>query len=245
MAFASVTSLTIPTPVGTIDGDLLVAAMATTYSPTGSIATPCPGAVPVIVPPAGWTTMLADFPGGENSMGDLGSGPECDRLAVFWKIAASEPPTHTFDWSAGGSVSAAGFIKNFTAVDPATPINVAAPSALVTLQGVNPMPVDAPSVVTTQPNCLLLCIFVARNGSEGLPGGGPFVAPGSMLSMVPALNLATFLPPTNPFGIAMFQEIIPTPGATGIRTATVPQNRVPPNPLQGMGYSFCVAGICT
>ena len=98
-ASSTVTSLTVPMPAGTADGDLLVAALATDgdSAPTFSLS-------------PGWTPVSV----GTSANNKVSFG-------VWWKIAtSSEPAQYTFNWT--GSEEAYGWISRFTGHDPASPI---------------------------------------------------------------------------------------------------------------------------
>lgn len=249
MAAPFVTSLTLPTPVGVLPGDLMIAVLALTYAPHVVPTPACPGPVAIISPPpppfALWSTVLSDFPGGELAMGDFGAGPECDRLAVFARnVGPGEPPGHTFSWVPGGAVSAAGFIKAFRGVGASFPSVDAAAAAvrIIAPAGGNPFTVESPSITPTRGSTILMSIFCARNGLFPAPGGTPFTIPAGMIDATPALNLQTAFPVVNPLGLAAFLESLPTTAATGVRVSSVDQDDAPPNLFQGMGYALCIAG---
>ena len=122
------TSLTIDTPSGTGQGDLLIAVVATDASET-------------ISPPAGegWTQI------------DQGDGSNQVTLGVWWKIAgASESSTHEFTW--GSNEKGYGWMMRFTGHDPTAPINASA------AQGGNSGSPECLSVDTTVANALILRI---------------------------------------------------------------------------------------
>ncbi len=97
-AGSSTSSITITTPPGTVEGDLLIAAVAIDSdpgSPSGS----------------GWNTISVGTDGDQRM-----------TFGVFWRIAtASEPSSHTFNWS--DSRRAFGWIMRFTGHNPANPIH--------------------------------------------------------------------------------------------------------------------------
>jgi hypothetical protein len=95
------TSVTILTPAGTSEGDLLIAAVVTDGRTHTSLSPPSG---------EGWTTIDIDRRGSAVTMG------------VWWKLAgAAEPPSHEFTWS--GDQEAYGWIMRFTGHDPTDPIN--------------------------------------------------------------------------------------------------------------------------
>jgi hypothetical protein len=87
-------SITIPTPSGTIQGDLLIAAVATDGNTAGSISAP-----------SGWTLASRSSSSGEVTMG-------------IWNKNAgtSESPTYQFTWL--GSEQAYGWMVRVTASSP-------------------------------------------------------------------------------------------------------------------------------
>ncbi len=101
---ANVTSLLINTPAGTVQDDLLIAAVTTDADQSASLA-----------PPAGqgWTALDVSTEGGAVTLG------------AWWKLAgASEPASHTWTW--GGSEEACGYIVRFTGHDTTAPIGASA-----------------------------------------------------------------------------------------------------------------------
>ena len=95
-------SVTIALPPGTLDGDLLIAAVATDGNKASSLGEP-----------GGWTVI---------NVGSNGTSP---TLGVWWKIASSEPSDFQFDWTGSGQ-EAYGWIMRFTGHDPTTPIHISA-----------------------------------------------------------------------------------------------------------------------
>ncbi|MHC4676753.1 MAG: LamG domain-containing protein, partial [Planctomycetota bacterium] len=122
------TSLTIDTPSGTSQGNLLIAAVVTDASET-------------ISPPGGegWTLISH-----ESYSSDV-------TLGVWWKLAdASESPTHQFTW--GSSEKAYGWMMRFTGHHPTTPINVWG------ARGGSSSSPDCPSVTTTVADTMIVRI---------------------------------------------------------------------------------------
>jgi hypothetical protein len=123
------TAIVIQKPSGTVQGNLLIAAVATDGSTTFSL-------------PSGWT---------EINQGNSGSQV---TLGVWYKIAgSSEPANYTFTWS-GGNEQAYGWIMQFTGNDtnPATVINnVSTPG-----QSSGTATPSSPAVNTTVDNCIIL-----------------------------------------------------------------------------------------
>ncbi len=121
-------SLTIDTPSGTSEGDLLVAAVVTDWWTVSSLA-----------PPVGEGWMEINLDQYSNAV----------TLGVWWKLAdASESPSHQFTWS--GSVQAYGWIMRFTGHDPTDPIDDWA------TDGESSSTPTSPAVTATVDNCLIL-----------------------------------------------------------------------------------------
>jgi hypothetical protein len=122
--------LTINTPAGTAEGDLLIAAVATDGNNKSSLA-----------PPAGegWTQIETDDESGKVTLG------------AWWKLAdASESPSHQFTW--GDDEEAYGWMMRFTGHDPSNPIGNKGK-----LEGKSSTP-DCPSVTTVAANSMVLRI---------------------------------------------------------------------------------------
>lgn len=122
-------SLTINTPPGTNEDDLLIAAVVTDANETIST------------------------PGGESWVQlDQGTGVSRVTLGVWWKLAdASESSSHRFTW--GSNEEAYGWIMRFTGHDLSSPINTSGISS-----GGNTNSPPSPSVTTTVANSLILRI---------------------------------------------------------------------------------------
>ena len=129
-AASDTTSLTISTPAGTAEGDLLIAAVATDGDNVDSLAAPAG---------EGWTQIgLADRGG-------------IVTLGVWSKLAdASESPSHQFIWD--NAAQAYGWMMRFTGHDQSGPIGQRA-----VLTGKSGTP-DCPSVDTVAANSMVLRI---------------------------------------------------------------------------------------
>jgi hypothetical protein len=133
-------------PITTIEGDLLIAALATDGDTTSSLA-----------PPGGegWTEIDVDDRSGQVTLG------------AWWKLAdASESPSHQFTWS--GPEQAYGWMMHFTG-NATDPINVWARD-----REYSSTP-TSPAVTTTVDGCLILRLGAFDNNditvdSPGLPG---------------------------------------------------------------------------
>jgi type II secretory pathway pseudopilin PulG len=128
---ANGTSVTVTAPSGISSGDLLIAAVSTDGSTSGSLASP-----------AGWTLL------------DRGSDSATQvTLGVWYKIAgASEPANYTFTWT--GNEQAYGWIMRFTGHNSSTPINTSAFQAGTSTSSTPP----CPSVTTTVANTMIVRI---------------------------------------------------------------------------------------
>jgi len=101
-AVSDTTSLTIPTPAGTGEDDLLIAAVATDGQTSGTL-----------LPPSGqgWSEI------------DLNNYSGATTLGAWWKNAdVSEAATHQFTWS--GAEQAYGWMMRFTGHEISNPINI-------------------------------------------------------------------------------------------------------------------------
>ncbi len=141
-------SLTVPTPAGTVAGDLLIAAVATDGNTLNSLS-----------PPPGWNLVVVE------------QRWDAVTLGVWWRLATtSEPPSHKFTWSS--PEEAYGWIMRFSGHDPASPINAWAVLTTGSGQTNNP---PSPSVTTTVNNALILRLGGFDDddinvGDPGLPG---------------------------------------------------------------------------
>lgn len=176
----AVTQLTIPVPSGTQNGDGLILALAVRGGSGTTVSTP-----------AGWTLILT-----QNQSTGV-------RLAIFRRIAASEPASYTVSWT-GGSFDADGAIyaaQNVDALNLVEASNSQGNAASTS--------VAAPSITTTSANTLLLFIGAAQGGPTWTPPGGETeradVQSGG----------------TNKISLTIAEETLASAGATGTRTATI------------------------
>jgi len=144
-AGSDTTSITIGTPSGTSEDDLLIAAVATNGNTS-----------PTLSPPGGegWTEI------------DISNYVGTVSLGAWWKLAdASESPTHQFTWS-GASWQAYGWMMRFTGHDTASPIDVYAEA------GDSSSTPTSPAVTTTIDNALILRLgaFDENDITEDAPG---------------------------------------------------------------------------
>jgi hypothetical protein len=139
-----ITSLVIATPAGTIEGDLLTAAVA--IRPSGA----------TITPPSGWTLLRRS----DNNSGATNS------LALYTRVAtAVEPADHTFVFST--TTGSAGGIAAFRGVDATTPIDVE--SAQATANGLNHA---TPSVNTTVADTMIITAHSMSSAATWTPPAG-------------------------------------------------------------------------
>ena len=95
---SATTSVSVNTPSGTTEGDLLIAAIALDGDPLP------------IVAPDGWNEIIVEANGSR------------ETIAIWWKLAsASEPSSHTFTWDFNDNAYA--WIMRFTGHDPNSPIH--------------------------------------------------------------------------------------------------------------------------
>ena len=136
------TSLTLPTPAGTVAGDVLVAQVANRYE-----------AYPLSAP-SGWTLIFRDTSGAAVTS------------ALFWRVAtATEPSGATFTLSGVSGVQMAGGIAAYSGVSTTNPVNASGTTA-----GHGPT-VSTASVTTTAANTLLLHTVTKRQEDLAAPTG--------------------------------------------------------------------------
>ncbi|MGH2500358.1 MAG: glycosyltransferase family 2 protein, partial [Candidatus Limnocylindria bacterium] len=136
-------SLTVGTPAGTAQGDVMVAAIAVQG---GSSAT--------VTAPSGWTLVRRT----DNST--------TIALAVYRKVAGpSEPASHT--WTFGADRRAAGGISAYSGVDTASPVDVEGGQS--TSSGTSHA---TPSVTTTVANARVVTAHAAHANASWTPPAG-------------------------------------------------------------------------
>lgn len=124
-------SLTIPTPSGTSENDLLIVVVVTDANKSSQLS-----------PPGGegWTEI------------DRSQQQGAVTLGVWWKLAdAAESPNHQFNWG-GNSQEAYGWMMRFTGHDPVSPINASE------VDGGSSNSPTCPSATATVDNTLVLRI---------------------------------------------------------------------------------------
>ncbi|MCH7229043.1 SdrD B-like domain-containing protein, partial [Haloferula sp. A504] len=150
-----------------------------------------------ITVPAGWNLIRRTDSGNE-----LG-------LATYYKIAgASEPANYTFSMDADEKWSIG--ISSYRNVNTAAPINAEAGQT-----NSNSSTVTAPSITTSVDNAMLVGVFAT---SEGASGGATFNSYSDSLAEIYDVN--TQDGGGNEAGLGSAYATFPSPGATGIRTAT-------------------------
>lgn len=179
---APAASLTIGVPAGVVDDDFLIARLAVegTTTPVDLLA--------------GWTEI--------HSLGISGNGVVNHR--VFYRVASSEPANYT--WTLPASNNVAGEISAFRSTTP--PISLDQHG--IVSYAYNTNPIDAPSLVASGSNEMLVCLF-----SEG-KGDQLFSTPTGMTEI-------------DDFGtgsgggvsVSSYYESIASSGATGVRTTTM------------------------
>ena len=98
---AGPTSLTIDMPTGTVQNDVMVAAIGIGAN------------TPTITAPLGWTLSVGQF-------NNIATNP--NALAVYWKLAGAGE-TGPYIWTFSTATGAAGGILTFSGVDTVSPIN--------------------------------------------------------------------------------------------------------------------------
>jgi MSHA pilin protein MshD len=165
-ANSGVLTLAINKPTGTVQGDVMVAAIG--FRP----------ATATVTPPSGWTLV-------RSVQNNSGSGPPA--VNVYRKVAGASEPAN-YAWTFSSSTGTAGGIQTFSGVDTTTPVDVedGAPTAAAYAH-------TTPSIVTTVANTMLVTSYFTGNrdlwanpptwgGTEGFQaraGGSPAMAEGS------------------------------------------------------------------
>ena len=174
-------TLVIARPAGTVENDVLIASIGVRPSTAA------------ITPPVGWILVRRM----DNS------NPTANSLAVYHKVAASEPVSYT--WELAGASYAAGGIQAFFGVDNANPIDVE--NGQATPSGFDHR---TPSVVTTVPNAMIVT-------SHTFSSSQTWTAPAGM-----AESFDQRSGPVNSFGQSILGSRVlqGTAGAIGVKTAT-------------------------
>ena len=143
------TSITIALPPGTVEGDLLIAAVVTYGDSSASLAGN-----------SGWNPIKLGASGG--FMGET--------LGVWWKTASSsESSSYQFSWpTSPPNKQAYGWVMRFTGQDSTTPIN----NFTFQTGTSSPTTIPSPSVVTTVDNAMILRLggFKSSSVTVGSPG---------------------------------------------------------------------------
>jgi hypothetical protein len=136
-ASSGANSVTLGVPIGTLDGDVMVALIGHRNDTD-----------PTVVAPAGWTQIRTTKFGGD---------VERVKMISYWRVAsASEPPGYTWSWTANGRESM-GVIVNLRGIDNTAPIDAWSENSNTTL------PNRALGVTPTRANGYLLALYVNRN----------------------------------------------------------------------------------
>ena len=145
MALHDATRLSIVVPTGTVAGDVMIAAIATT-----------PSTVPITAP-AGWTLIQAPTQTSATS----------NRVSTYYRVAtASEPASYGWTLSTAHT-GAAGGIVSYSGVDNTTPIDVSA--SAVTASALTH---SAPSITTTMANDMLVTVHEYASANSWTPPTG-------------------------------------------------------------------------
>lgn len=147
---SSVSSLTINKPAGTVQNDVMIAAIG--VHPNTEIVTP----------PAGWTLVRRM----DNA------NPNANSLVVYLLVAGGSEPAN-YQWTFNTSTGAAGGIQTFSGVDTTTPINVengqctlAGSCATLTFSHATP------SVTTTVANTMVVTAHALYSAANWTPPAG-------------------------------------------------------------------------
>lgn len=123
-----------------------------------------------------------------------------EDFALYYRVAASEPASYTWTWGAGSFV---GSIVAWRGVSVGTPIDVTAAAGTAVTSGTT---VVAPTRTTVTNNALLITATAIHPNTTFTPAG-------SMTERADTNNGTALT-------LTVDEELIPTAGATGTRTAT-------------------------
>ena len=145
MALHNGSTLSINVPTGTVAGDVMIAAIATTPSTV------------TITAPAGWTLIQAVTQTTATS----------NRVSTYYRVAtATEPASYTWTLSTAHT-GASGGIVSYSGVDNTTPINVSAGAATASA-----LTHTAPSITTTVANGMLVTVHEYASARSWTPPAG-------------------------------------------------------------------------
>ena len=143
-ATSGVTSLTVNKPAGTVNGDVMIAAIAVRPSTA------------TITAPAGWTLIRRTNQALTND----------NAQATYRKVAgAAEPASYT--WTFSASTGSAGGIMTFFGVNTASPVDVE--NGQATASGLTH---TAPSVTTTKSYDMIVTTHSFTSAATWTPPGG-------------------------------------------------------------------------
>lgn len=216
IALRPVGALRINVPLGTVDGDVMIASIL--YRPCSN--TSGGNCTASIYAPAAWTlvnTIETKTGGGVDGYGS--------RLLIYQRVANSEPVDYT--WTFGGTpvqAGAAGGILSFSGVDTSNPI-VAQAGQVTPISGDNNRQHRTPSIDTGAVGNTMLVTTHAVNSSGSFTG---------QASLTEQVDIASRTPP-NDLGVTLgiFTEEFPLAGITGTRLATQSN---PPNGDTGAAH---------
>ncbi len=138
-------SLTIDKPAGTVNGDVMIAAIS-----VGPVAA-------VITTPTGWTLI-------RRTDQTLGNTP--GSLATYWKLAGTAEPT-AYSWSFSNSTGSAGSIATFYNIYAPGPIHLGNGQATAAS-----LTHATPALTTTVPNTMLVAIHTIQSAATWVPPTG-------------------------------------------------------------------------
>lgn len=150
-------SATANVPTGTANGDLML----------GFINGYKSGGTTVSVPntPAGWNLLPGESAGGDKSAGGSGAGNAA--LAVYYRIASSEPASYTFSNNGAGDAYVDVAIATLRGIDGSSPFNLTSLST----HPVGSSPSSADLGSTTRDGCWLVLLISSYDGISATPGG--------------------------------------------------------------------------
>jgi MSHA biogenesis protein MshQ len=194
MALRNGSRLSIPVPVGTVVGDVMVAAVTVTAS-----------SVPITAP-AGWIAIVSTTQ----------SGATTSKLATFFRVAtASEPASYAWTLSTTHT-GAAGGITSFSGVDTTNPVHLSAAQN----SGTASVSQVAPGVTTTVANGMLVTAHELASSPYSTSASylGAWLPPSGMTEAVDERSRAGSS--TSGIALEMNYLLLGAAGGTGTRSAT-------------------------
>lgn len=195
---AGATSIVVNVPSGVVDGNLLLAVMASANGLNGWS------------PPAGWTPLI--LANAWTNAGTTSNIGDCDAR-LFYRFASSEPANYTF--TVTNSATLAGTILAYSGVRNPYPVYIdnvqQTEGSGVTATTTSPTPYDISSMNLVTPNAPVLICYVAGGDASGIISMTPPSSPWAT-----RVNVAS----NRAGGFNLVVAVVEKPAATDRPTAT-------------------------